>query len=533
MTNPLSVKTKVHVPKSPTATLSREERDKVFLEVHVQNLTSEPMCFERMHLDPVEGWDVDDLNFYAPTVSVTEDPAEGDTSSSVSIFSGTTGIMQPQDTRQYLFVLTPKVDNIPSFPIIHQPGSNIALGRLDISWRTGRLLTSVSLPPSNCIPSIAELDQKVLSRRIPLLPVPPPAPAIPPHLQPSGRPQSPGPQRPGSPAFRVRNQPSGRPQSPGPAGVGAPPNPQHIERPDVEVDLIVRNRPTAAVVAEEAFMIDFTLTVSALLPPTSWPRAGAITPAQAHVERDRVLRVVVQHSVPPRQAAVSQSLENAQNARITPEPTTSTLAQSPPYALRRSMSTLSLAKRSESTIWGETASTPTGDNASVIGMPGSTLVQSPTAATHEDRFKHTLPSPFRDVSAAVLNSKQGLVSGDLDIATKDDQAVIFLGPSTLRLPPIRMSRKEIHESASEEAPPSAPNPPRSQQSLDFSVQYLAMREGFSIVGGLKAFLVEDRELLPEELLGSKSDSRMEPKLLKDWESVGEVWARSPSMFEME
>jgi hypothetical protein len=54
--------------------------------------------------------------------------------------------MQPQDMRQYIYILVPKV--LSGLPITHAPGSVISLGRLDIAWRSsfgepGRLLTSV------------------------------------------------------------------------------------------------------------------------------------------------------------------------------------------------------------------------------------------------------------------------------------------------------------------------------------------------------------------------------------------------------
>lgn len=130
VTNPLSVKTKINLPRSPTALLSPTERDKVFLEVHVQNLTQESMWFERMHFESVEGWQAEDVNV-----------ADGD-----ETFAESMTLMQPQDIRQFIYVLCPITP--PSFPVQHAPGSVIPLGRLDISWRStlgepGRLLTSV------------------------------------------------------------------------------------------------------------------------------------------------------------------------------------------------------------------------------------------------------------------------------------------------------------------------------------------------------------------------------------------------------
>jgi hypothetical protein len=134
VTNPLSVKTKVHVPRSPSAQLSAKERTKVFLEVHIQNLTSEPMWFERIMFEPVPSWDVQDMNLL-PDGQHT-------------LFSGPMAMMRPQDTRQYLYVLSET--NPPSIPTQHVPGTVLPLGRLDISWRSsfgepGRLLTSVSV----------------------------------------------------------------------------------------------------------------------------------------------------------------------------------------------------------------------------------------------------------------------------------------------------------------------------------------------------------------------------------------------------
>ena len=134
MTNPLSVKTKVHLPRSPSALLSKNEREKVFLEVHIQNLTQDALWFQRIGFECADGWDVEDIN----TVG-------GD--SQDALFLDDNALMQPQDMRQYIYILSPKV--LLDIPITHAPGSVISLGRLDIAWRSsfgepGRLLTSVS-----------------------------------------------------------------------------------------------------------------------------------------------------------------------------------------------------------------------------------------------------------------------------------------------------------------------------------------------------------------------------------------------------
>ncbi|KAF8303081.1 hypothetical protein DL93DRAFT_2090440 [Clavulina sp. PMI_390] len=133
VTNPLSVKTKVQITKSPHASLLAHEREKVFLEVHIQNLTQKPMAFHRIRFECLDGWRAQDIN--------------------AGVYDQDGGRTMPAgEVRQYLYVLTPttvmqeggrKVISAPT------PGSTIGLGRLDISWTTafgepGRLLTSVS-----------------------------------------------------------------------------------------------------------------------------------------------------------------------------------------------------------------------------------------------------------------------------------------------------------------------------------------------------------------------------------------------------
>ena len=106
----------------------------MFLEVHIQNLTQDALWFQRIGFECADGWDVEDINMTA-----------GD--SQDALFLGDNALMQPQDMRQYIYILSPRV--VPDLPITHAPGSVISLGRLDIAWRSsfgepGRLLTSVS-----------------------------------------------------------------------------------------------------------------------------------------------------------------------------------------------------------------------------------------------------------------------------------------------------------------------------------------------------------------------------------------------------
>lgn len=139
------MKTKVHVPRSPTASMSSWERDKLFLEVHIQNLTQSPLWFEKIQLEPVDGWKVDDGNFLSsPNVS-----GKSQNPKPLIIFSGSIAVMQPQDIRQYIYIMTPRTSASSRVQFTPAPGAIVPLGRLDISWRSsmgepGRLLTSVS-----------------------------------------------------------------------------------------------------------------------------------------------------------------------------------------------------------------------------------------------------------------------------------------------------------------------------------------------------------------------------------------------------
>lgn len=142
VTNPFNVKTKVHIPKSPSMLMDRQEREKVFLEIHVQNLTNESIWFEKLDFKPVDGWLASDGNLLDYS-----DAKDGNTTI-IKETSRSKPLLQSQDTYQYVYILTPST--IPSFPSKPAPGTIIPLGRLDMGWRStlgepGRLLTSVCI----------------------------------------------------------------------------------------------------------------------------------------------------------------------------------------------------------------------------------------------------------------------------------------------------------------------------------------------------------------------------------------------------
>ena len=178
--NPLAVKTKVNTLHDGS----------VFLEAQVQNVSSGVMCLERMNFESNELFQFNDLNHS----NTGGKKAASDLTSNGSSNSGTSRphpsptrahqrersrrildpssiintdintvfedapYLAPQDTRQYLYMLTPKTANDPL------ARTTSTLGKLDIMWRTamgqvGRLQTSQL---SRKVPPVEPYDISVI-----------------------------------------------------------------------------------------------------------------------------------------------------------------------------------------------------------------------------------------------------------------------------------------------------------------------------------------------------------------------------------
>ena len=117
--NPLSVKTKLHT----------FEHGVIYLEIQVQNLATIALSVEKLDLKPSSSFvstsmvnsEANDEN------SSPNSPNKPNTTKLEKVFDGM--LFQPQDIRQYLFILTPSNRNT----LV-----NLAtdLGHLDITWRT-------------------------------------------------------------------------------------------------------------------------------------------------------------------------------------------------------------------------------------------------------------------------------------------------------------------------------------------------------------------------------------------------------------
>ncbi|KAI9090278.1 hypothetical protein DFS34DRAFT_374802 [Phlyctochytrium arcticum] len=145
--NPLTVKTKVNSLQD----------GRVFLEAQVQNVANELMYLERMRFDPNDLFSYRDLNTVQNTINATPLTTSITKSTNplaafdiAAPLTSTVGVgatedgaiyLDPQDTRQYLYMLYPKK------PQDSVARTTASLGKLDIMWRThlghaGRLQTS-------------------------------------------------------------------------------------------------------------------------------------------------------------------------------------------------------------------------------------------------------------------------------------------------------------------------------------------------------------------------------------------------------
>lgn len=482
VTNPLSVKTKVHTPRSPSALMTLSEREKVFLEVHIQNLTQDAMWFERMKFECAEGWSVVDAN------------TAGDDKDHM-LFSGSTALMQPQAIRQYIYILTPTSSF--SFPVVH-PGSVIPLGRLDISWRSqfgepGRLLTSMlsrrfpgPSPAPNSTPAPAPPLQHPVSALPPYLqrtvPSAPSSPARPrsPQLPPS-RPSSPtpAPYRPGSP-FRTRpmSGPS-HAQSPAAGSVSninmfVAPNQQQPAPPvpalvlDVEADVIINHIARESITVERPFNIAFTATVSAALPKAKG--------------KQRVITLAVQHLQYPRATVIAYS-----------EPFQAT------ETISSRFSSLGLTSATSTLVTPVQSSPDMASENSLVISPEKMLARP------------TLPPPYFEFADEEKRTKL--------------KGCVFVGSSTQFLNPITLtdpSHASHHEDSSDG------DVEKAQGSQEFELTFLPVQTGFLRAGGLRILLVRDEvvDVGTDQATRRLGSGAMEARTLKELDIVAELWVHS-------
>lgn len=149
----MAIKTRIHQALHPNTALDLQTRERVYLEILAQNVSPEGMIFDRVFLEAVHGL------ISRSVKALDADEPEGEDGDGEK----ETRTLLPSETRQYLFLLTPTPPTVAegsaprsSFPPVHQPGTILPLGRLDLTWRSG---------PSH---DPGRLQTSTLNRRMPV-----------------------------------------------------------------------------------------------------------------------------------------------------------------------------------------------------------------------------------------------------------------------------------------------------------------------------------------------------------------------------
>lgn len=230
--NPLSVKTKVHIPYSPTASLSPTDRNLLFLELHVQNTSPLPITFSDLKFEPAEGLTFRSMN----STQGIDGPGIWEDE------SGQGPVLLPRDVRQICWIVDetnrPGTIGEGGIKTVWEPGTILPLGKMDIYWTT-----AYGEP--------GHLQTSTLNRRIP---IPPPAPVsnFDPHLVRSSS------NRPGSAHSLPTSPPSNPPALP------TLPNSPSLTRTD--------SQPMSAPRPRRLQELDIRRSGTMSLPPTPPPK---------------------------------------------------------------------------------------------------------------------------------------------------------------------------------------------------------------------------------------------------------------------
>jgi hypothetical protein len=148
VTAPLAIKTKTHLPSAVNALFRPDMRERIYLEVVIQNINHTPISFSSVDFLPVPGITV----IEAPASDTNQQEGSTDKSVRLTLFNGPAEMLQPGNTRQLVYVLAPTPR--PEFPKSslflpqYTPGQMLPLGKLDLAWsgpygEPGHLVTSV------------------------------------------------------------------------------------------------------------------------------------------------------------------------------------------------------------------------------------------------------------------------------------------------------------------------------------------------------------------------------------------------------
>ena len=411
-----------------------------------------------MHFECAENWQAKDGN----TITVAQPDGKVQEE---SIFSRSMTLIQPQDTRQYVYILTPKTLTL--LPIAYSPGSVIPLGRLNISWRSsfgepGRLLTSML---SRRIPPTAQQQQ---ASAVPAYlkrtmagnhPSRPQSPQLP-HSRPS-TPPAPAPPRAASPSPEVRIRPGSSHSVP------------QVLSSGIEVALLTRHIPRSEITVEKPFTVKFALAISSL------------------GREQRIVKIAVQQLQPPPAIATA----SAEPAIEIPSPRVASSGFDTPTstvgAFNYAVAHQKLMSVSRSLAAGELDVSHNAQQLQANLADGSTN-------------QRRLPPPCFD-SAGKLGPMSSMT---------------YVGASTIFLPEVTLGREITNEADGAKSPVIQEFevtyvPLRKGFAVFGGIRALLVEDKFMGTSNVQG--TEEATMLK----GEEEEKRIQ--MLREWDVVGEVW----------
>ncbi|KAK8864218.1 hypothetical protein IAR55_001464 [Kwoniella newhampshirensis] len=508
---PLAIKTRIQTPSHPNHTLSPQHREDIYLEILMQNISIEGMILQSVNLESVQGL------ISRPIITSKKEETEKET-------------LIPNDTRQYLFVLSPDPSYTTSssaiasassskrsrFPPTYPGGTILPLGRLDVTWIAGPFHTP------------GRLQTSTLNRRVPLVA----SDSHPQRSRPNRNETKTIPPSPlGTPARQTTVSPSPR--------AGGLPRVDQEENDDGEnweFDLTMEGEREVDI--EQTFEMSFHLSVRS----SSAAGEGASTPPAAPKLAIQYLTPVppVPPAVPPIQPlngaapTLALSLPSRISTPLSPGPSVS--ASGRPYSPltpSRPMTPLStqLRQAAGSLIsGGSVPSTPQGGVAiwnpglgqeqsldqQIVFPPPPTVVQSPIPNQHKP-----LPSisPLNPSTSIITNPKKDATTTTMTTMTNNQ--IIHIGNSLLIFSPDQfvLEPKLINTGPSytptegEDGQVNNEGSQRWEGEYEFCLKFMGWDEGLASLGGLRVLVLDSQDEEGEGLTGG---------IGREWESLGDV-----------
>lgn len=350
------------------------------------------------------------------------------------------------------------------FPVKHNPGQTIALGRLDVAWEnpygeTGKLITSVlnrKVPAT--LPSL-RVDERVAGS------------AVPPRIR------APISLRPSLDFLRGAAQGS-RPGTPGPEPV-----PKDDE---LEVDVTVRDIAALSPVVGKEVKLGVRIAVG-----RPGNRQESLHLAYQYLDSQLAQAYAGMPSTSSAAATVETSTRNPSRPPSSLGPSSSRLSTPQPYSLSRQPSISSVSATPANTAPPPPPSMPENPNFPPYPLPSPAAASSqPDPSKYPDRYT------FTGVTTTIFPLT--LLPLDIPQISRDESPRPSIdGEQVLPPPPQQV-------------------PARSEGFLDVELRFFGLGPGLIRLGGLRVLSLQD----PEDITKGG-------KVLAEWSTLGELYVERP------